>query len=119
MSARSRKAFCRWHQARRHHQQQAAAHQTLTHLRTAYHHATRTLTTPTPTTDPRITAHWATVLHTTHPTAAPYITTDPNWPALAALLHHHLHDHTFQHRHTQGALVPGAPRPTPRTRRSH
>lgn len=141
-------AIARWHEARRYHQQQAAAHQTLAHLRTAYHHATRALTTPTPTTDPRITTHWATVLHTTHPNAAPHITTHPDWPTLAAtlhttpqpetalatapddhtlthtdhptaLLHHHLHDHTFQHRHNQGAHVPGAPTPTPRTRRSH
>ncbi|MFD5563826.1 relaxase/mobilization nuclease domain-containing protein [Kitasatospora griseola] len=81
-------AIARWHQARGHQQQAAAAQQALVHLRTAYRQtaepviADLTCRTPTPRTTDRLAAH----VHAAVPDEAERILADPSWPALATAL---------------------------------
>ncbi|MGP4114331.1 mobilization protein, partial [Streptomyces sp. 4N509B] len=82
-------AIARWHHARRHQQQEAAARQALTHLRTAYQHAAAAplADIAAQAQDPRIAAHWETRIHALLPETANRITTSPVWHALATTLH--------------------------------
>ncbi|MFI0718326.1 relaxase/mobilization nuclease domain-containing protein [Streptomyces sp. NPDC021224] len=79
-----------WHAARGHAQQAAAAHETATHLRTAYGAAaTAPLTTlrATGQTLPAPARHQAAAtVQTVLPNEAARIQAEPNWPALAATL---------------------------------
>ena len=78
----------RWHQAQGHRQQAEAARATVTHLQTAYDHAAAdhltALTNRQPTLE--ITNTLAGEVRTAIPDHADRILTDPNWPALAAVL---------------------------------
>ncbi|MFK8910147.1 relaxase/mobilization nuclease domain-containing protein [Streptomyces sp. YS-3] len=81
-------AAARWHQARHHDQQVAAAHQALAHLRTAYEHAAAqplaalAQRKPPARTVERHTQHLRAAL----PAHADRVLADPAWPALAAAL---------------------------------
>lgn len=83
-------AIARWHAARQHQQQEAAAHQTFADLRAAYQATAAQplarITAHAP--DPHTTTRWETRIHRTLPEIAERITTDPAWPALATTLHH-------------------------------
>lgn len=81
-------AVARWYEQRGYQQQAAAAHQTLTHLRTSYQQAAApvladlTHRTPRPQTTDRL----ATTVRQAIPDHADRILTDPAWPALATTL---------------------------------
>ncbi|MCX4674327.1 relaxase/mobilization nuclease domain-containing protein [Streptomyces sp. NBC_01433] len=81
-------AAARWHEQRGHQQQAAAAHQALTHLRTAYQQQAAPILTElahrTPPTE--TVARYEAALRTVLPTHADRILTDPAWPALATVL---------------------------------
>ncbi|MER7968715.1 mobilization protein, partial [Streptomyces sp. NPDC096080] len=81
-------ATTRWHQARHHDQQVAAAQQTLIHLQATYEHAAAqplaALAQRKPPT--HIVEHHAQHIRTVLPDHAERILDDPAWPALAAAL---------------------------------
>ncbi|MFI1536774.1 relaxase/mobilization nuclease domain-containing protein [Streptomyces anandii] len=81
-------AAARWHQARRHDQQVAAAHQALIHLQAAYEHAAaQPLPALAQRKPPACTMeHHAQEIRAVLPDHADQVLDDPAWPALAAAL---------------------------------
>jgi hypothetical protein len=83
-------AVARWHQSHQHRQQQGAAQQTLTHLRTAYQQAASApltqLSARTP--DSNTCRRYEQYVRTTLPDHAEQVLASPNWAALAATLHY-------------------------------
>ncbi|WP_175488430.1 hypothetical protein [Streptomyces qinglanensis] len=81
-------AAARWHEKRGHQQQAAAAHQALTHLRTAYEHTSQpalaALTRRTPQAETA--QRYEQDLRAAVPEHAERVLADPAWPALAASL---------------------------------
>ncbi len=81
-------ASARWHEQRGHQQQAAAAHQALTHLRTAYQQQAAPILTElahrTPPTE--TVARYEAALRKAVPAHADRILTDPAWPAPTTLL---------------------------------
>ncbi|MEU1009068.1 mobilization protein [Streptomyces sp. NPDC005890] len=81
-------AAARWHQARHHDQQVAAAHQTLIHLQAASEHAAAQPLTALAQRKPpaRTMEHHAQQIRAVLPDHADQVLADPAWPALAAAL---------------------------------
>ncbi len=81
-------ATARWHQARRHDQQVAAAHQTLAHLQTAYRQAAAGPLAALAQRQPpaRAVERHAQRILVILPDHAQQVLDDPAWPALAAVL---------------------------------
>ncbi|GAB1328243.1 relaxase/mobilization nuclease domain-containing protein [Streptomyces sennicomposti] len=81
-------ATARWHQARRHNQQVAAAHQTLAHLQTAYRQAAAGPLAALAQRQPpaRAMERHAQWILAILPDNAQQVLDDPAWPALAAVL---------------------------------
>ncbi|BBA97857.1 hypothetical protein RVR_3802 [Actinacidiphila reveromycinica] len=81
-------ALTRWHESRQHHQQVAAARQTLVHLQTAYRQAAEPvladLASRTPS--PQATQRYASDLRAAVPDHAERVLADSAWPALATTL---------------------------------
>ena len=79
----------RWHRAHRNQQQEAAAHQTLVHLRAAYRQAAAEplARLSGQGLDEAAEVRWASLVRTRLPDLADRLTSDPHWPALVAALH--------------------------------
>ncbi|MCZ4123545.1 relaxase/mobilization nuclease domain-containing protein [Streptomyces sp. H39-S7] len=82
------RAAMHWHLVRDHQQQQAAAQQTLTHLRAAYEQTARPVLTALARSAPRpdATRRYEAALRQAIPEHADRILADPAWPALTATL---------------------------------